>query len=43
MRVMHEALLGFVLLYGSKKLMWIEKKSRIGSVQIDNLKRSVEY
>ena len=38
-RVLHEALLVSVLLYGSETMIWEEKeKSRIRAVQMDNLR-----
>ena len=43
-RVLHETLLVPVLIYGSETMLWKEKeRSRIGAVQMDNLKKIAGY
>ena len=37
-RILHASLLVPVLTYGSEKMLWKEKRSRIRAVQMDNLR-----
>ena len=39
MRVLHEKLPAPVLMYGSETMLWKEKRSRMKTVQMDNLRR----
>ena len=43
-RALHEALFVLALLYGIEIMIWKKKeRSRIGAVQMDNLKRLTRY